>query len=247
MPMALASHSGPSVCSTVQGSARSPALPHLPVAWRLTHRALTLIEALIVITVIALVFAFVVLPWFARPRARASRTNCVTHLKQVGIAFHLYASDNGDRFPVNVFTNELDGANWSTAYLRTWWLMSNDLSTPKVLLCPSDHRSAATNFAALALTNASYFLSFDAEEAKPQRILAGDRHLQTNRVKAGPGPVWLRTNSVVDWTTELHPQKGGPPAGYLAFSDGSVQAVLSPRLRQLVAAGGPATNRLLVP
>jgi hypothetical protein len=60
--------------------------------------------------------------------------------------------------------------------------MSNELSTPKVLYCPSDSvRKATTNFTALHFNNQnmSYFVCGDAEEAYPQMILDGDRNIGT--------------------------------------------------------------------
>ena len=43
-------------------------------------------------------------------------------------------------------------------------VLSNELSTPRVLLCPNDDKQAwATNFLDLADTNLSYFLNVDAK------------------------------------------------------------------------------------
>ncbi len=68
--------------------------------------------------------------------------------------------------------------------------MSNELSTPKVLLCPSDAsvRTVGQNFNAAAAGpnagtftngNVSYFVCGDASDAYPQLILAGDRNIGT--------------------------------------------------------------------
>jgi len=58
-------------------------------------------------------------------------------------------------------------------------VMSNELSTPKILLCPEDtRRTYATNFSTgFSGANISYFLNPDAVETYPQMILDGDDNL----------------------------------------------------------------------
>jgi len=62
------------------------------------RRAFTLIELLTVIAIIA-VLAAILFPVFARAKASAKNTQCVSNLKQLGSAISLYMADYDDVFP----------------------------------------------------------------------------------------------------------------------------------------------------
>lgn len=62
------------------------------------HRAFTLIELLVVIAVIA-ILAALLFPVFTRARDRASQTECLSNLRQIGAGVALYQQDWEDRFP----------------------------------------------------------------------------------------------------------------------------------------------------
>jgi competence protein ComGC len=212
-------------------------------SFRTIHRdALTLIEVLVIITVIFLLY-FLLIPATSRDRQRGTRITCVNNLKQVGLAFRIYAGDNRDRYPMNISTNDEPLVNEATPVYQYLQLVQYELGTPKVVICPNDEkRKTANNFTNFSNNNVSYFIGLDASEANPQSIVSGDRNI-TNGFSPRNGILDLATNQMVGFTDEIHKKQGN-----LALGDGSVQQVSSARLRSEIIQNAPfATNRIKLP
>lgn len=76
------------------------------------RRGFTLIEMLVVISIIALLAA-ILFPVFGRVREGGRRTACASNLKQLGLAFAQYRQDNGGRFPgAGQYQKWENGGHW---------------------------------------------------------------------------------------------------------------------------------------
>ncbi len=201
--------------------------------------AFTLRELLVVVACVTL--AAVLLPILAKSERRSSRVNCANNLKQVGLAFRVWALDNQDLLPMQVSvtnggTMELVASGVVSPHFE---VMSNELSTPRILFCPADEkRTNATIFVGLRDTNVSYFVNMDAKSGDGSRLLCGDRTL-TNRAGPGGGLVPLTAADTIGWTKEMHQGKGN-----LGFGDGGVSGFSNGIVRGAVGGG---TNWVAVP
>jgi prepilin-type processing-associated H-X9-DG protein len=208
------------------------------------ERGLTLVELFVVIVVLTVFVLFFYLPPDRNVKARALRIQCINNLKQDGLAYRVWADDNGGKYPM-----ELSETNGGTMQFtsgpnafRHFQVMSNELSTPKVLICPADDsRMWATNFIFLNNSNVSFFVGVDAVKTNPQGILSGDCNI-TNGTTIQNGILQVTTNRPAGWTAETHKK-----AGNILLADGSVQQVTTSGLQGIVANTGIFTNRLQMP
>jgi prepilin-type processing-associated H-X9-DG protein len=202
-----------------------------------TPKGFTLVALLVIIAVLALLAAML-LPALAAAKKKAQRINCVNNLKQCGLAFRIWEGDNGDKYPMDVPTAKGGTMEFSTGAdtFRHFQVMSNELSTPRILICPADVRVAADNFTSLKNQNVSYFVGLDASEESPQMLLDGDRNL-TGGSAPENGILKLVPGGPVGWTTAIHNNQGN-----LGLADGSVQQLFNFGLRAALQNSGNATN-----
>ena len=205
--------------------------------------AFNLIELLVILCVVGILLC-ICIPWLDRARMRAKSICCNCNLKQIGLGFRTWAIDRTNNFPMSLSTNHggTREYNLSGDVFPHFQAISNELSTPKVLVCPGDSRQPAADFGTnFANSNLSYFIGIEAQDSFPQMFLSGDRNLtngslSTNRV------LELTTNVLAGWTEKLHDGLGN-----VGLADGSVQQLTTLRLREALKWTGVETNRLALP
>jgi len=116
-------------------------------------------------------------------KPKAVHVTCINNLKQIGLAVSLWAVDNNLMEPWNVSTNnggtlelcEVDKDGFDTNAALHFQVMSNELNTPLILICPKDQsRKPAADFQSLRPANVSYRLrsGTNSSRANPREILA---------------------------------------------------------------------------
>jgi competence protein ComGC len=220
--------------------------------------ALTLVEVLVVAIVLVVIVA-ILLPALASTNRKSSRLGCVNNLKQISLAFRLWEGDNGDKYPMSVSVTN-GGTMELAAGTNAWFsflVMSNQLSTPKVLHCPEDtNRFAANNFSAgVNHRNISYFVGVDSSESDPQALMSGDDNFVIDGEPVKPGLLSVTSNTTMAWDSTRHiafnshfwTAARNKYIGNLGLADGSAWQWNTDGLRKAVHQTGLATNRLAIP
>jgi hypothetical protein len=135
--------------------------------------------ASIVTTLIGVLLISRSMPPLAQAKSQAQRIGCFNNMKQIGLAFRVWATDHQDQFPFNVSTNQSGTVQLGEAgvenSVRIFQTLANELGSPRILICPGDPtKRPATSFAALQPENVSYEVETGPEvkETNPQEILA---------------------------------------------------------------------------
>ena len=128
---------------------------------------------------------------------------CVSHMKQIGLALRTWALDWDDLFPFQVSTNMGGSLQWraigpdgfdANSYAH-FQVMSNQLGTASLLVCPGDFlRKAATDFGTLRPENVTYRLCTGdtVTDSNPGAVVAvcpidGNTLYCDGSVTSGPG------------------------------------------------------------
>lgn len=239
------------------------------------HSGFTLVDLAMVLASLALLIVVFLLLNPSQPngRCRAARISCVNNLKQVGLAYRIWSNDHEDRFPWQLPLNKGGIVPDSTQVgsdfgelVHAFLAISNELTVPKILVCPSDTKQKATGFELAASipfggrglrnssANLTYMVGWDADETRPQTILSGDPNC-TEALPAGDGRAGVSgtvksygigsagdgtlVQKGVKWNQSLHNGNGN-----LGMADGSVHQVSSAQLGAMLASGAGSTNAL---
>ena len=101
-----------------------------------SKKGFTLIELLVVISIIALLLA-ILMPALGKVKEMGRRVVCASHLHQMGLALHGYASENDSKFPA------VDG-NTAGSWLHDVPVLAGNLiieyASQEIMFCPSNRQ-----------------------------------------------------------------------------------------------------------
>jgi prepilin-type N-terminal cleavage/methylation domain-containing protein/prepilin-type processing-associated H-X9-DG protein len=108
------------------------------------RQGFTLIELLVVIAIIA-ILASILFPVFAKAREKARQANCLSNLKQLGLAVTMYSQDNDECYPISPWAG---GVGWvffpvypatsTNPFDATKGALYPYVKNKQVYICPSD-------------------------------------------------------------------------------------------------------------
>ena len=221
--------------------------------------AFTRLELMAVLAALTLL-ACVVLPAFAQGKPRSQQAICFNNLRMVGQAVLLFNAENGQMDPWRAFSGAGGGNPLAAnAWFQFSWL-SNGLTTPKVLACPSDDSARpAKDFsfspdggylhANYRNAAVSYFAGLDSSALLPGSVLAGDRNIQFQGFggcSSGINPaatIFLSPRPSTSWLKGLH-----GPSGNILLHDGRVEETTSQTVnRNFQLADDNGAVHLLIP
>lgn len=228
--------------------------------------AFTRVECLCCLGAVLLLFC-VALPGFGNTRSRSQLATCVDNLRLIGQAVLVFGADHDNRPPW--LTPENEGgtrrplksgrASYEFQYL------SNQLVTPKILVCPSDavrvvkmadswglSADGGYQFPSYRDNATSYLIGLHGFFSEPNALLSGDRNIRVDSSSATCGIGVHNTFAVrrsefsqVAWTNLIHGLQGN-----IVVADGRVIQVPNSGLKTYLKPLIPEDNgdlHLLIP
>jgi prepilin-type N-terminal cleavage/methylation domain-containing protein len=244
--------------------------------------AFTLVELLIVIAIVA-VLAALQIPALASTKSKVQRIHCSDNLKRISVAFVSWAASHNDRLPMAVPPAQggasgpvgqvARGATFASninplkGVFGIFVVMSNELTTPKILFCPADSRAGYNQGTIFGDTTnslpgfysdfqVSYAIGVDANFTAPNMFLNTDANLgdastpplgnnvygeaasSRKFIALGTNVFW--TAASPGWANSTHSLQGN-----VTLTDGSVQNFNTTALRNALNQTGDSDRALL--
>ncbi|NPV45515.1 MAG: DUF1559 domain-containing protein [Armatimonadetes bacterium] len=191
------------------------------------RKGFTLIELLVVIAIIA-ILAAILFPVFAKARAKARQTSCLSNQKQIGLALMQYIADYDETFPPAYFY--LNGANSRGGYSQWSGMIMPYCRSQQLFVCP-EH--AVKGWAPTCFTtppvnppagqsplypvmdNQAYRLSYTCNEL----IMPRKKYAAVNQQVVSQGMLEAPAEEIVlaEYTNHMYMLKGSSPTGGVAI------------------------------
>ena len=158
----------------------------------------------------------------------------------------MWANDHDEQYPMAV--SSVKGGAREAALsgdpVPVFVIASNEMISPKPLLCPSDKARGPRPavFEGLAAKNVSYLVGIDASETNVYSILVADRNVVLPGEDQPTGLLTIASWQAAQWSPKIHNQQGN-----IALADGSAWQTTQRSLEKALGNTGLATNRFAVP
>lgn len=174
-------------------------------------KAFTLIELLVVIAIIA-ILAAILFPVFAQAKVSAKRTTDTMQVKQIGMAFQLYLTDNDGTYPPLLAYDPSRQSKPNNFGFHRWpWLIRDYTKSFEVFWSPAvGETDRFKNLDGTVMMN-GYFFGMTPSWGYNQRTFSpevplGYAPINESRLEA-PSSTLLLANSIW-WTTPNDPRSG---------------------------------------
>lgn len=145
-----------------------------------TYQGAGLALAGLVLGYLSVIGVLLSLPFLVKEVKKSQVIDCKGNLQALSVALQSWAMDHDNKFPFQVSTNEGGSLEWVKSEKdgdgnssRHFTALGQALETPKVLVCPGDHRKPARSLDTLTPDQVTYRMFTDKEvnPDNPQSIV----------------------------------------------------------------------------